>query len=278
MAALTMLACLPVGPGQVAVFSRTFPVREVHRPQRPPIDQQTFVLLDNQPGELLWVTGFSLEGQEKGQPAPHFVGDSDLVGSKGESYFEAGQGLYRLDFPPGFGLPVPSDRRLTWRFGLLNLDAYQAATEVRFRGSVSFVRARNLEPDPHPLLTRTLALSSWKVPPGGSTQVDEVSTWLGLKVRQRLHLATVRLYPGADYSELRDATTGASLIRLKVRQRRQDGSLAAVDSYASSEGHILTPDHRYEIVTRYSNPTQREVPGGARWTFYFYDPDFSPPG
>ncbi len=280
-----MLGCRPTGPVQIATVSREFQVEQVYTASGSPVLGTELSLLDNHPGELVWLTGASLEALEGDQVQQQFVGDTtlDLIWpewhrqhlkqDQGYRLFGLGQGCYRLAFAAGFGIPIMSNEPLIWSHRVLNLDPYQPATMVRYRAQLDLVRERGLTVSMHPLRTRLLAPDpdrSTILPGGGQTRFD-VTAQLGLEVDERLHAATVQLHPYAVSSELRDLTEDKTLVRLEVLERRSDQSLAEVSQYASSEGVILPARHRFELVTRYSNPTGRPLPGVAYWTTYFWD-------
>ncbi len=236
------------------------------------------------------MTGCSLEARCRSQAENRFVGDStvdfrypqwhnELLDTRqGFRLFGLGQGVAEIHLPDGFGLPMKSNEPLWWTFRVVNLEAYQADTEVRFHGRLDFIRQRGLQEPITALTARVLSPSreGWPVPPGGQIHEADVTDQLGLTESTRLHFASVALHPRAHYSELRDQTTGEVLLRLEMQERRPDSSLKSVETYSSQEGVLLNASHRFELVTYYENPSQAPIRGVAFWMVYLADPDFRP--
>lgn len=125
------------------------------------------VLLDTDKPELVWITGYetTVIGAEDGaEMSQEFMCHANLD-LEPSSYFEAfptapslsgrlftlSQGQQRIDFPPGFGIPVPSDMPLSLATQVLNLNLDEVDLNVRHRVTVRFVRDREVKGEMKPM-------------------------------------------------------------------------------------------------------------------------------
>lgn len=297
LAALCLLllsGCLPTGPGAAIDTSAPFQVTKFLAPLEAPAQGSKVMLIENQPGELVWLTGASVNAEdlEFNRLAPRFVADctvdfrwpdwhnQKLDTNQSQRLFSLGQGLYSFQLPEGFGVPVFSNEPLLWNYRVCNLSAYQKPTSVRLRSELRFMRDRGLDPPFIPLLVRNFPLtenkvSFWTVPVGGKTVFTPINDQLDLRFDRRLHALSVGLHPRATGFQLRDQTTGETLLTLRVLEARKDGSLQRVETYSSTAGILLRADHQYVGAVHYENSTTSPKHGVAYVTAYLYDGQFS---
>ena len=293
---LLLAGCLPTGSLRRVYRSPDFLI-----PSRKILPENALQLgtniqpLENQPGELLWLTGFSLTLKEKdsGRPAPQLLGFSSIdfrwpewhrdkfTTTQDHRLFGAGQGLSSFQMPPGFGIPVASNEGFILSSRVYNLDAYRPEQRVYQEVTLDFVRDRGLDRSYRPILLRNVEAgigqkTYWEVPPGGMILRNKISPNLKLPGAARLHGLTAHLERHAVSAELYDATAKKSLLKLATR-RGADGLLSSVESYSSTRGIVLQPGHDYEAIIRYDNPTQSPIRGVCYLTFYFYDSAFKKP-
>jgi hypothetical protein len=164
--------CLPTGGGRCDFESKPVPVTGVQTFSQALVGVSKVLVLDNQPGELIWLTQFSALAYEKGKesPSPQLLGESSLRFARPERHqqllevdwpsfeavFGAAAGAAATRLPKGFGVPMLSNEPLTFQAGVVNFDAYQKATQVSVKGQLDFVRQRGLKQPMKPLLVRTL--------------------------------------------------------------------------------------------------------------------------
>jgi len=83
---------------------------------------------------------------------------------------------------------------------------------------------------------------------------------------ERIHFIKVHLHQYGDQIELLDKTTGKPL--WKGVAHHEKNMIHSVDSYSSSEGIETSPDHEYEIIGTYVNPTKKNIDGMAVLRMY----------
>jgi hypothetical protein len=98
-----------------------------------------------------------------------------------------------------------------------------------------------------------------------------VTDVLNVPFETNLHYIGAHLHPYAESLALRDLTTNETLYTALARAPTQGIGLAHVDHYASREGIALHPDHEYELVSVYDNPTDTEKDAMAVFFLYFHD-------
>ncbi|MCA9796974.1 MAG: hypothetical protein KC910_34425 [Candidatus Eremiobacteraeota bacterium] len=285
---LLLAGCLPTGPGIAGDESPPIPVQSHILPLEALTRSSKVLPLSHQPGELIWVTGASLQGR----PEQAFVGDCTLdyrwpewhnrklKTTQSPRLFGLGQGLYRYQLPQGFGIPIYSNEPLLWTYRVFNLDAYLKPTQVQVRSEFDFIRDRGLQRPYIPLLVSNSGVTvagsqSWPVPVGGNTVSSPIDDMLQLEFDRRLHGLTVALHTHARGFELYDATADRVVLTLKVLKRRADGSLEEVETFTSADGLLLEAGHHYQARVSYDNPTRSMIRGVAYVTAYFYDGQFS---
>ena len=118
--------------------------------------------------------------------------------------------------------------------------------------------------------------SFWMVPPGRHTYRSRVLDFMmKLPYDTTIHYAVAHLHPLAESLELRDLTTGQTLIKTKVRQAG-DGrfGIEDVERFSSVDGIPIFHDHEYELIAIYDNTTGENHDSMAVMYLYVLAEDF----
>jgi hypothetical protein len=161
-----------VGEGRCEFQSKAVPVTGVQTFSEALVGASKVLVLDNQPGELIWLTRFSALPYEKDEKvaSPRFLGESSLKFARPsrhkqlleaewppfELVFGAAGGAPSTQLPPGFGIPMYSNEPLLFQAAVVNFDAYQKATKVHLKGQLDYVRQRGLKVPIKPLRVSAL--------------------------------------------------------------------------------------------------------------------------
>ncbi len=108
----------------------------------------------------------------------------------------------------------------------------------------------------------------WLVPPGHQVYTTEITPQLNLPFDTTIHYATIHVHPFARGMELRDLTTGKTMIRLSSRDWSDRLGVAHVDELKSIDGIVIQRDHRYQLTTEYDNTSG--APTDAMAILYLY--------
>jgi hypothetical protein len=289
-----LAGCLPTGYSRKAFLSHSYPIERTIRPEQALTAGKKILLLDDQPGELIWLTDFStVVLNEAGEKVPDdFLAISTLdfrwpqwhnekFGTAQSSrLFAFGHGITKFTLPHGFGIPLHSNEPLWLTTRIVNPGAEQLKRNVRQELSIGFLRERGLPNPLRPLLVRTVAAgpygASWAVPLGGSTQATDITQSLSITKPVRIHAATCWLETHGQEVKIRDVSSQRDVLVLRSTRDGQ-GRILEFDSYSSEEGLLLQPNHRYELLTRYNNPAPQEIRGVAYLNLYLDDPSFRKP-
>ncbi len=141
------------------VWSDVYSIDRKYRSMMGPSSGQDVRLLDVEPPELLWITGYQAEmvGADGESPmAPEFMCHSNLdidveahealLGDNSAfsmRLFTLSQGQLSARFPAGFGIPILSSETLDLTTQVLNLNLEGETVDVRHRVSIEFVRDRD---------------------------------------------------------------------------------------------------------------------------------------
>jgi len=120
----------------------------------------TPVSMEDGPAELLWITGYAADVVgDAGDPTGldqfmcHSNLDLDAADYEKRLHLDHGvnprlftlsQGQMDIEFPPGYGIPVFSDQKLSLTTQVLNLNYDDCDLKVRHRTRIRFVRDRDL--------------------------------------------------------------------------------------------------------------------------------------
>jgi hypothetical protein len=118
----------------------------------------------------------------------------------------------------------------------------------------------------------------WVVKPGREVRKKNVTETLQIPFDTTLHYAGVHMHPFAESLELRDLTTGKSLIKVFARPLAKGIGLEHVDSFSSEKGIPIYKDHQYQMVSVYNNTTSVDQDSMAVMFLFLLDPQFRKPG
>ena len=93
----------------------------------------------------------------------------------------------------------------------------------------------------------------WSVTPGRHIYKTEITPQLNLPFDTTIHYATIHVHPFARGIELRDLTTGKTVLRLNSNDWPDRVGVAHVDEFKSVEGIPIVRGHRYELSAEYDN-------------------------
>lgn len=120
---------------------------------------------------------------------------------------------------------------------------------------------------------RTFA-GHWVVKPGREERRTPINGWLQMSHDLTIHYVSVHLHPFAESLQLRDLTTGETVLASKAENRPERIGLARVDQIASPKGITLHQDHEYELVSRYNNTSGGDRTAMAVMYLYLEDTEF----
>lgn len=145
--------------------SEVFRVDRIFRSMLGPVFSRPAALIEGEPAELVWLTGFSVDivGEDGQSPGSiEYECHSNLAwppGKKPEGLhrptvraFTLTQGQTDVRLPPGTGLPALSDEKLNVFSQVLNLSQPNGSRSVRHRLRVRYVRDRDLGEPIKPLV------------------------------------------------------------------------------------------------------------------------------
>ena len=104
--------------------------------------------------------------------------------------------------------------------------------------------------------------------------VHEGFVRLGDALPSTIHFVSVHLHPFAESLQLRDKTTGETVLASKAENRPERIGLARVDQIASPSGIRLHKDHEYELVSAYNNTTSQNRTAMAVMYLYVEDTEY----
>lgn len=111
----------------------------------------------------------------------------------------------------------------------------------------------------------------WVIFPGRKRYSSNVTKQLALKDSTSMHHIAVHLHPFAEQLSLRDITADRILFNSKAYNYSDKIGLQKVDSYSSSEGEMLYPDHEYELILTVDNTTEELQDMMASMFVFLYD-------
>ena len=120
---------------------------------------------------------------------------------------------------------------------------------------------------------RTFA-GHWVVKPGRDVRTTSINGWLDMQQDLTVHYVAVHLHPFAESLQLRDATTGETVLASKAENRPERIGLARVEQIASPAGITLHKDHQYELVSAYNNTSGKDRTAMAVMYLYVEDTEF----
>ncbi|MFN2540546.1 MAG: hypothetical protein ABR514_00050 [Chthoniobacterales bacterium] len=224
--------------------------------------------------------------------------------------FTLAPGRRSIELPQGFGVPIPADAPLDYLTMSLNLNPQNEVLNIRMRTKVHTIAAGEpgapskalfrralyvLQPkDPSgemgPKCMATSAtqhlgagcaefqpgdglVNHWIVAPGHHVYKTEITPQLNLPFNTTIHYATIHVHPFAHGMELRDLTTGQTVLRLNSQDWPNRVGVARVDEIKSIDGIPIFRDHRYELTAEYDNTTPSKTDAMAILYLYLLEKD-----
>jgi hypothetical protein len=121
---------------------------------------KTTLLPEGTPPELLWIVGYEshvVRAKDNERVSQEFMCHANLdvdpnayfkafptAPSLSGRFFTLSQGQYSIDFPQGFGLPIPSNMELSLATQVLNLNRDKIQMDVRHEVTIRYVRDSEL--------------------------------------------------------------------------------------------------------------------------------------
>ena len=221
------------------------------------------------------------------------------------------QGQTSLEFPAGFGLPIPSNHLLSMDGQVLNQSNKKPDFHIQHKVNLSYTKSDDPSFDAiKPLFTKNLSVlvqtsnmrtdedvllclpaqstsefnsknqegdsfsGHWIIEPGSSEYKYNVTEMLNLPFSTTVHFAGAHLHPFAESLELRDLTLDVTLITLYAINSTNEAELTKIDVLSSEEGIELEKDHQYELVCSVNNTTDVNQEMMAVMLLYMYDEEF----
>ena len=101
-----------------------------------------------------------------------------------------------------------------------------------------------------------------------------VTEMLELPYDTTIHYILAHVHPFCESLELRDLTTGESVVKLEMKQVENQIGLSHTEHFESVEGLPLYKDHGYEMVSIYNNTSDKEQDAMAVMIFFLKDKTF----
>ncbi len=116
-------------------------------------------------------------------------------------------------------------------------------------------------------------MNHWIVPKGHHVYRTEITPQLNLPFDTTIHYATIHVHPFARGMELRDLTTGKTVLRLNSQDWTDRVGVAHVDELKSVQGIAIPRDHRYELTAEYDNTSDSKTDAMAILYLYLLEKD-----
>jgi len=117
----------------------------------------------------------------------------------------------------------------------------------------------------------------WVVKPGREVRKKNVTETLQIPFDTTLHYSAVHMHPFAESLELRDLTTGESLVKINARPLAKGIGMEHVDSFSSAKGIPIYKDHQYQMISVYNNTTPVDQDSMAVMFLFVLDRQFRRP-
>jgi hypothetical protein len=115
----------------------------------------------------------------------------------------------------------------------------------------------------------------WTVPAGDHIYKMDVTPQLNLPFDTTIHYATIHVHPFAHGMELRDLTTGETVLRLNSQDWPDRVGVAHVEEFKSITGVPILRSHRYELAVEYDNTSNSNTDAMAILYLYLLEKNFS---
>jgi len=114
----------------------------------------------------------------------------------------------------------------------------------------------------------------WVVEPGREENHTLVTPRLGLKRDVSVHYIAVHMHPYAESIELRDLTTGETVYKSHITNRKDRIGIVSAEHYSSAAGFTLFKDHEYTLINIYQNDSDERQDAMASMFLYIRDESF----
>jgi hypothetical protein len=219
-------------------------------------------------------------------------------------------GRLSIELPPGFGVPVPVSAPLDYVTMSLNLNARNEVVNVRMRTKMHTIAAGQAGAPTKALFRRALYLlqpydesseigpacmatsamqhmgagcaefkpsegltNHWIVRQGRHIYKTEITPQLKIPFDTTIHYATIHVHPFARGMQLRDLTTGETILSLGSHDWPDRVGVAHVDEFKSIGGIPIFRDHRYELTAEYDNTSGLNTDAMAILYLYLLEKD-----
>jgi hypothetical protein len=225
--------------------------------------------------------------------------------------FTLAPGRLSIELPAGFGVPVPADTPLDYLTMSLNLNPHSNPVNVRMRTTVHTIAAGEPGAPTKALFRRALYVlaandaspemgpkciatgmqhvgagcaefhppasltNHWSVAPGHHVYETEITQQLNLPFDTTIHYATIHVHPFARGMELRDLTTGQTILQLHSQDWADRIGVAHVDELKSATGIPIFRNHRYELSAEYDNTSGAKTDAMAILYLYLLEKNLS---
>jgi len=218
-------------------------------------------------------------------------------------------GVESYSFPDGFGFPVFTDENLFLASQSLNHNIKNETFAIKHKINLGYkthnaqmkpLKSKTIfvmlpfdtnkldfrnpeEADPNACLPVDLKnhvysdedgnslTGHWVIFSGRKTYRSNVTKQLGLKDSTKIHHIAVHLHPFAEELSLKDITSDSILFTSTALNFKNKIGLQKADSFSSSKGVLLYPDHEYELILDVNNTTDQLQDMMASMFVFLYD-------
>jgi len=114
----------------------------------------------------------------------------------------------------------------------------------------------------------------WILKPGREVNSTATSIFMNILYDTTLHYAEVHVHPFAESLELKDRTTGETVIKSFAQNFTDRLGLKNVDYFSSVEGVPIFKDHEYELISIYNNTSGVDQDAMGHMVLFLYDKYF----
>ncbi len=196
---------------QKTIITPRYYIDKIYPSMMGPSSSQKFSLIENEPRQLLWITGYKsrvLDAKNPNREFKEFMCHSNLnINMKkhrtlfgwrqypSERFFTLSEGREAINFPKGFGIPVYSDEIFRLDAQTLNHNIETPRAQVKIENVITFVRNKNLNFPMKPLFLSAangLALLKGKDGYYGVLKADPQKHGTGSSKAHNAHNAKIR--------------------------------------------------------------------------------------
>ncbi len=233
----------------------------------------------------------------------------DRIGEQYPRLTSMSNGVESYSFPEGFGFPVFTDENLFLASQSLNHNITNNVFKVKHKMNLGYKpHSKTMKPLKSKTIFVTLPFDSnkmvkedqvdmdpnaclpvdtknhiylddagnpmaghWVIFPGKITYRSNVTKQLSLTDSTTFHHISVHLHPFAEELSLKDLTADNILFTSKVINHKDRIGLEKADSFSSTEGVMLYPDHEYQMILTVNNTSGKFQDMMASMFVFLYD-------